>query len=185
MKRLALVFTVAIAVAAFAFPAYAMGGGMSGGMGGSGMMGNSGSGLLDWFQNWRNGSQYDQPPGQARKQMGELDRQHDEDSSYLKYQIQMKEKELDALLDSPKPDLEKVRHLRKGIGELRAEADQEQRNYELEAGKMDPGDRSGNSDGWNSYGSPGRSRSGGTGYGGGGGGMGNGGRMGGYQGPAR
>jgi Spy/CpxP family protein refolding chaperone len=184
MKRLALVFTVVIAAAAFAFPAYAMGGGMgggmSGGMGGSGMMGNSGSGLLDWFQNWRNGSQYNHPPGQERKEIGELDQQHDEDSAYLKYQIQMKEKELDGLLDSPKPDLEKVRQLRKGIRELRAEADQEQRSYELETGKMNPGYRSGNSNGWSSYGSPGRSGSGGTGYGGGGGGMGNGGRMGGY-----
>jgi hypothetical protein len=188
MKRLALVSTVVIAAAAFAFPAYAMGGGMGGGMsgggmGGSGMMGNSGSGLLDWFQNWRNGSEYNHPPGQEREQMGALDQQHDEDSAYLKYQIQMKEKELDALLDSPKPDLEKVRHLRKGIRELRAEANQEQRNYELEAGKMNPGDRSGNSDGRSSYGSPGRSGTGGMGYGGRG--MGNGGPMGGYSLPAR
>jgi hypothetical protein len=171
---------------------------MSGGMGGSGMMGNSGSGLLDWFQNWRNGSQYNHSPGQEGEQMDALDRQHNEDSVYLKYQIQMKEKQLDALLDSPKPDLEKVRHLRKGIGELRAEADQEQRNYELEAGKMNPGDRSGSTDGWSSYGSPGRSGSGGMGYGGGGmgygggtggmgygGGMGNGGRTGGYSLPGR
>jgi hypothetical protein len=87
----------------------------------------------------------------------------------LKYQIQRKEKQLDALLDSPKPDLEKVRHLRKGIGELRAEADQEQRNFELEAGKTNPGYRSGNSnsDRWSSHGSRGRSGSGGMGYGGG------------------
>jgi hypothetical protein len=182
MKRLALVFTVVIAAATFAFPAYAMGsgmgGGMSGGMGGSGMMSNSGSGLLDWFQNWRNGSQYTQPPDQERRQIEELDQQHNEDSAYLKFQIQMKEKELDALLDTPKPDLEKVRHLRRGIRELRAEADQGQRSYELGAGKMNPGYRSGNSDGWSSYGSPGRSGTGGMGYGGGG--MGNGGRMGGY-----
>jgi hypothetical protein len=178
MKRVFLFFAVVVAATALVVPAYAMGGGMSGGMGGSGMMGNSGSGLLDWFQNWRNGSQYTNQTGREGKEMEELDRQHNEDSVYLKYQIRMKEKELDAILDTPKPDLEKVRHLRKGIRELRAEADQEQRNYELEAGKMNPGDRTGNSDGWNSYGSAGRNGSGGMGYGGGG--MGNGGRMGGY-----
>jgi hypothetical protein len=82
--------------------------------------------------------------------MEELVQQHNEDSVYLKYQIQMKEKELDALLKSTDPDIEKVRALHRDIRELRAEADQEQRNYELEAGKMNPGYRSGNRNGWSS-----------------------------------
>jgi hypothetical protein len=56
-----------------------------------------------------------------------------------------------------------VRHLRKGIGELRAEADQEQRKYELETGKMNPAYQPGNNDGRSSYGSPGRSGSRGMG----------------------
>jgi len=180
MKRLALIFTVAIATAAFAIPAYAMGGGMgggmSGGMGGSGMMSNSGSGLLDWFQNWWHGGQYAQPPGGEGEEMQALNRQHNEDSVYLKYQIQMKEKQLDALLESNNPDIEKVRHLRKGIRELRAEADQEQRNYELEANKLNRGYRPDNSGGGTFNVSPGRSENGrmGSGYGGG---MGNSGRM--------
>lgn len=168
MKRFALILTVMTAAAALAVPTYAMGGGMSGDMGGSGMMGNPGSGLLDWFQNWRNGSQYTNPAGQEGKQMQELDRQHNEDAVYLKFQIRMKEKQLDALLDSTDPDIQKARALRKGIRELTVETDQEQRNYELETGKMNPGYRSDYTDGWNSLGSLGRSGSGGMAHGGGG-----------------
>ena len=69
-----------------------------------------------------------------------------------------------------------VRHLRKGISELRAEADQEQQNYEREANKLNRGYRPGNSDGGISNASPGRSENGGMGYGYGGG-MGSSGRM--------
>jgi hypothetical protein len=177
MKRFALLLTIMIAAAALAVPAYAMGGGMSGGMGGSGMMGSIGSGLFDWFQKWRNGSQYTDQAGQDRKDMEALNRQHNEDSAYLQYQIRMKEKQLDALLDSSDPDIQEARALRKGIRELREEAEQEQHNYEVEAGKMNRSYRSGNTDGSNFPGSPGGSGSGGMAYGGGG--MGNGGRMGG------
>lgn len=153
-------------------PAYAMGGGMaggmSGGMGGSGMMDNFGSGLLEWFQKWRNGSGYSNPtPGQDRRQMQELDQRHDEDSVYLKYQIQMKEKQLDALLASKDPDLGKVRTLNKDIRELRAQAEQEQREYELEAGRMNRGYGPENAPGGGSYGPGGRSGSGRMGYRGG------------------
>lgn len=166
MKRLVLLLTIMIAVTALAVPSYAMGGGMTGGMGGSGMMGNIGSGLFDWFKEWRNGSQYTDRVGQDRKDMEELNRQHNEDSAYLKYQIQMKEKQLDALLDSSDPDIQKARVLRKGIREMREEAEQEQHNYEVEAGRMNRGYQSGNTDGWNFPGSFRGSRSGGMGYGG-------------------
>lgn len=177
MKKLTVIAAIFLTLSTFALSAYSMGsgmtGGMSGGMGGSGMMSNFGSGLLDWFQKWRNGSEYARLPGQERKQIEELDQQHYEDSAYLKYQIQMKEKELDALLKSADPDIEKVRAIRKDIHELRSLADQEQRNYELEAGKINLGNRSGSSSaGWGSYGSPGQRGRGDMGYGGGMGGYG-------------
>ena len=181
MRKLAVIVGMFMIFSLFALPADAMGGGMgsgmSGGMGGSGMMDNFGSGLLDWFQKWRNGSAYTNPPGQERNQIQQQDQRHDEDSAYLNYQIRMKEKQLDALLASKDPDLGKVRVLNKDIRELRAEAEQEQRNYELKAGKMNPGYGSGNSDGSSSYGSAGRSGSAGMGYVGS---MGSGGSMGGY-----
>lgn len=166
MRNLTVILGILILSVAFAIPAYAMGGGMGGGgMGGSGITGNWGSGLLDWFQNWRNGSGYSNSPRLGGQQMQELEKRHD-DSAYLKFQIQMKEKELDALLKSNDPDIEKVRTIHKDIRELRAEADQEQRDYELEAGNMNSGYQSNNSDGWSSYGPPGGNDSRGMGYGG-------------------
>jgi hypothetical protein len=151
MKRLTMIFGIMMLAPLFAIPAYAMGGGMGGGTRGDGMTSSWGSGLLDWFQKWRNGGDYTLPPVEEKNQMEELDQQHDEDSAYLKYQIKMKEKQLDALLGSSDPDIQKARTLSKGIRELRDEADQEQRRYEVEAGKMNPGYRSGTGNGWSAY----------------------------------
>jgi Spy/CpxP family protein refolding chaperone len=149
MRNSTVILGILMMAVAFAIPAYAIGGGMDGG---GGMMGDQRSGLLDWFQNWRNGSEYTNSRGEQWKQMEDLDQQHNEDSAYLKYQIQMKEKELDALLNSTDPDIEKVRALHRDIRDLRAEADQEQRNYELEAARINSGYQSGNGDGWSSNG---------------------------------
>jgi Spy/CpxP family protein refolding chaperone len=172
MKKLAFIAAIFLIFWTFTLSAYAMGGGMrggmgggmSGGMGGSGMRNNSVSSLLDWFQKLLNGNAYTNQPDE---QIEQLKQQHYEDSTYLKYQIHMKEKELDALLKSTNPDLEKVRALHRDIRELRAEADQEQRNYERKAGKMNPGYRSGGSDSRDSHGSSGRRGRGNMGHGGG------------------
>ncbi|MFH1122656.1 MAG: hypothetical protein V1758_03240 [Pseudomonadota bacterium] len=156
MKKLAVILGIVLAATAFTFPAYAMGGGMGGG----GMMGNSGSDLMDWFRQGQNRSGYAGPAAEERKQIGAVDRQHQEDTVYLKYQIETKEKELDALLNSTNPDMEKVRALHRDIRDLRAESVQEQRRYEVEAGRMNPRYGSG------SYGRPGDRSNGGMGYGG-------------------
>jgi hypothetical protein len=156
MKGLSLILGIMMLTTVFAVPVYAMGGGMGGGMAGSmggGMTDNFGSGLLDWFQEWRNGDRYTNQRPQEGQQTDELDQQHYEDSTYLKYQIEMKEKELDALLNSKDPDIEKARTLNRDIRALRAEADREERNYELQAGRMNPGYQSGGRNGWASYGS--------------------------------
>ena len=132
------------------------------------MTGNFGSGILDWFQRGRNGSGYNNPSGQQGQDMVPLEQQHNEDSAYLKYQIRMKEKQLDALLNSNNPDLDKVRGLRRDIQELRAEADKEQRSYESQAGRMNPGVYGpGDLSGPDPYGSVRRQGSSGLGYGGG------------------
>ena len=138
------------------------------------MTGNFGSRLFEWFQEWQNGSGHNYPRGEQEKNMERLDQQHYEDSAYLKYQIQMKEKELDSRLESTDPALEKVRAVRRDIRELRAVADQEHRNFEIEAGELNRMHRSDNGDGWSSYGSAGRTEGGGMGRGGGMGGYGHG-----------
>jgi hypothetical protein len=174
MNKLAIIAAIFLTVSTFSLSVYAMGGGMGGGMGGemsggrkgNGMGSNFGSDLLDWLQKWRNGSEYGHSPSQERKQMEELEQQHYEDSAYLKYQIQMKEKGLDAFLKSKDPDIEKIRAIRRDVRELRSLAEQEQRNYELEVGKMNPGYRSSNGDGQDSYESPSRPRKGAMVFGG-------------------
>jgi hypothetical protein len=168
MKRLTMNFGIMMLATLFAIPVYAMGGGMGGGMaggsGGGGMMSSWGSGLLDWFQKWRNGGDYTLPPAEEKNRMEGLDQQHDEDSAYLKYQLKMKERQLDALLASSDPDIQKARALSRGIRELRDEADQEQRRYEAEASKMNPGYRWGNGSDRSSYGLTGGSGNRGIGY---------------------
>ena len=137
------------------------GGGMGGGgMGGGGMMGNWGSGLMDWFRNGQNRDEYAGPAAEERQQIGAFDRQHQEDTAYLNFQIETKEKEMDALLNSTNPDMKKVKALHKDISDLKAESAQEQRRYELQTGRMNPGDGSG------SYGRLGDRSNGGMGYGG-------------------
>jgi len=71
-----------------------------------------------------------------------MNKQNYEDSAYLEAQIQMKEQALDALLNSPKPDVEKLRAVNEDIRELRSLAEQEQRNYNLEMNKTTQGYRS-------------------------------------------
>ena len=169
MNKLAVILGIMVLSIGFAIPAYAMGGGMGGGGGGGmggGMMDNFGSGLLDWFQKWRTGSDYTHPPIDQRNEMEELEQRHSEDSAYLKYQITMKQKQLDAILNSSDPDIEKARAVNRDIRKLRAEADQEQRTYEFEADKMSQGYRSGNGSRWNPYGPSVGSGSRGMGYGG-------------------
>ena len=165
MKKFALILGITMAATAFTLPAYAMGGGMGGG----GMMGNRGSGLMDWFQKGQDRGEYTR--GQDQRGMTEMDRQHQEDSAYLNYQIQMKEKEMGALLESNGPDMEKVRGLHRDIRDLRQEAAQEQHRYQFQGGTMNPGYRPGDEDDRGAYGPP---RSGGNR------GMGYGGHMGGY-----
>ena len=159
MKKTLFVLAVTAAVAVGSYVVYAaqMGGGM---------MNNFGSGLSDWFQKGRTGSEYPNPGVEERRRFEQLEQQHQEDSAYLKFQIEMKEKEMDALLKSTDPDIEKVRALNRDIRELRAAADQEKRDYELQTGGVNSGYRSGNWNDRSSYGSGGGSYGRGMGYGG-------------------
>ncbi len=168
MKTLAIIVALFMTFSTFALSAHAMGGmggGMPGGMGGSGITGAFGSAIFKLLQKWQHGNQDITPPGLDGKNMEDLTRQHDEDSAYLKYQIRMRERDLDAVLNSADPDIEAIRALRKDIRELRATADQEQRNYERHAGRMNPGYGPGRNDGGNSYAPAGGRGSGGMGYG--------------------
>jgi hypothetical protein len=150
MKISAIIFGIILISATTIIPAQAggMGGGIGGGMGGGmggGTMGNLGNALMNWFQKWQNERRDTASHNDQSKQIEELNKKHYEDSLNLKYQIQMKEKELESLLKSTNPDIEKLRAVNREIHELRSLAEQEQRNYELEMDRMTHGYRSGSS----------------------------------------
>jgi hypothetical protein len=79
-KILSVIFGLILLFAAITIPAQA--GSMGGGMG-DGMTGNWGDGMLNWLQGWQNGRGDTPSPNKQSEQMGELNKQHYEDSVYL------------------------------------------------------------------------------------------------------
>jgi Spy/CpxP family protein refolding chaperone len=144
MRNLALVLGMLMMVATFSVPPYAMGGGMGGG----GMMSGGGYGMMG-----QGSGNYGNRPDQRGQQMQELNQRFYEQSANVKAQIQTREQEMDALLNSSNPDMGKVKTLHTEITALRAKLAEEQRDYDLEAARINSGYGSGNGNGWGSYGS--------------------------------
>jgi zinc resistance-associated protein len=95
---------------------------------------------------WGRGPGYDGYHGRGyanvtteqRSRLDELDRKFTSETANLRNEIRGKSVELDALLNSPNPDIGKARALQKKINDLRAELDQKATNYEIEARKVAP-----------------------------------------------
>ncbi len=145
MKKLAVVLGTVMMTVAFALPVYAMGGGMGGG----GMMGNSGSGLWNGFQQWQNPGRYGYPPAETGRRSGVQGQRYYGKSRDLRNQIQSKENELDGLLNAANPDVNKIRNLHTEIRNLREKLAEEQQNSDVRTGNMGPGGGMGNYDWWN------------------------------------
>ena len=60
------------------------------------------------------------------------------ETSDLRNKIWTKSAELDTILNSTNPDIEKARAIQKEINDLRAKLDEKGINYELEAHKINP-----------------------------------------------
>lgn len=137
MKRLGTVLGITLLVAALAVPVLAWGPGWGRG---HHMMG-------DWDRGPGYSGQYDRGYGnlteeQASK-LDQLDRKFYSETADLGDKIWSKSAELDTLLSSADPDLEKARALQKEINDLRAKMDEKRLNYELEARKVNPDTQSG------------------------------------------
>jgi Spy/CpxP family protein refolding chaperone len=173
MKRQTiLVVIVLMAVVPFASPSFAMGNGMGGhGMGRQDMMGSWGSALMDWWQKWQNRGEYTAPTDEQRSRMNAPERDYYKNSAALESAIEKKSKELDTVLNSPDPDIQRVRTLHNEIRDLRETLAKKQLDFERQAQQIDPQAEHGSNYNWQSY-SPG-----GMGYSHG---MGPGGRMDGY-----
>lgn len=154
MKRLGTVLGITLLIAALAVPVFARGPGWGRG---HHMMGY-------WDRGSGYSGQYDRGYGnlteeQASK-LDQLDRKFYNETADLRDKIWSKSAELDNLLSSSDPDLDKARALQKEINDLRAKLDEKRLNYELEARKVKPDSQFGRGYGHHMWG-----RGSGMGYG--------------------
>ena len=129
MKKFVAIIGILFLLCVSTIPVYAMGHGMGGG----GMMGNWGSGLMDWLQRFQNWGDNSGPMDQERRQMEAFNRKYEEETAILKGQIQRKERELETLLNATDPDIEKIKTLHKEIRGLREKLAEKERTYHLRA----------------------------------------------------
>jgi zinc resistance-associated protein len=133
MKKLTSLLGILVLVGAVAVPVFAWGPGW-----GHHMMGYWGGGP-EYRSDYRNLTP------EQRSRLEDLDERFYSETTTLRDEIWRKSAEIDTLTNSPNPDLERARTLHKEISELRAKLDEAQLNYEMEARKILPEDRSGGS----------------------------------------
>ena len=105
---------------------------------------------------WDSGGYYERGYGniteEQRSKLAELDRKLYDETATLRDEIWTKSNELNALLNSPNPDLEKAKALQKEIGDLRTTLDEKRLDYEIEVRKISPEARFGRGYGRGYYG---------------------------------
>ena len=140
MKRLMTILAVLVLVGAVAVP------------------------VMAWYPGWGRGHHmmgyWGNGPGSGRVYYGNLaieqknklealDRKYYEDTRTLRDKVWAKSRELDIVLNSSNPDLEKAKALENEIGELRVKLDEKALAYELEVRKIVPDRDAGyGNDGW-------------------------------------
>ena len=134
MKRLTTIIGILVLVGAVAVPVMAWGPGWGWG---HHMMGTWGSGSEYGRGNYGNLT------SEQKSKLDSLDRKFYDESKDLRDQIWTKSRELDSVLNSSDPDLDKVKALQKEINDLRAKLDEKSIDYELEARKVNPDTRFG------------------------------------------
>jgi zinc resistance-associated protein len=134
MKRITTIIGIIILAGAVAVPVMAWGPGWGRG---HHTMGTWGSG-----PEYGRGD-YGNLTSEQKSSLDSLDRKFYEETRELRDQIWTKSRELDSVLDSSNPDLDKAKGLQKEISDLRAKLDEKTVTYELEARKIVPDQRLG------------------------------------------
>lgn len=156
MKRLLTAAGIVALVAALAIPALAQGPGWGRGR----MMQGYGPG---YGQQGAYGG-WDKLTDEQRDQVSKLQQKFYDDTAQLRSQIVAKRSELNILMSTSNPDVQKARALQKDLSDLQAKMAQERLNFQLEIGKIDPDARLGLGYGRGMWG-PGRGMGGYGGYG--------------------
>jgi zinc resistance-associated protein len=133
MKRLTMILGIVVLVGAVAVPVFAWGPGWGWGHHMRGYWGG-GPGYAGTYRSLTS---------EQRNQLDALNQKFYGEAADLRYQIWAKSSELDSILSSTSPDLEKAKALQKEISDLRAKLDEKELGYELEARKIVPQDQSG------------------------------------------
>ena len=142
MKRIVITLAIGLLITALAIPVFARGRGWGRG----GHMGGFWGGGPGSCGQYDRGYGYQGPEERSgQDQRGEASYN---DTAEIQNQIRAKSAELDTLLNSPDPDLEKARSIQKEINELQTKLDEKRLNYELEERKRNPEARSGGGYGW-------------------------------------
>lgn len=137
MKTILIILSIVLVVGFLAYPAFSDGHGWGWGhhMRGS------------WDRDHRYGHMHGWGYGNLsdakRGKLEELDRKYYQETEGIRNQIVNKSDELDELLDSQNPDMERARDLQREISDLKADLDQKELNYDLEARKIVPEQRLG------------------------------------------
>ena len=155
MKRLAMIVGVVLLAGAVAAPVFAWGPGWGWG---HHMMGYWG-GNPGYYGGYGNLSP------EQRDQLNALDQKFYDETADLRNQMWTKSSELNAILSSANPDLEKAKTLQKEINDLRSKLDEKRLNYELEARKIAPQEQQGQAYAGGGYGYHMRGYGPGMGYG--------------------
>ena len=139
MKKVTMIIGILILAGLVAVPVMAWGPQMGWG---NHMMGYWGSG-----PGYGRGDYGDLTADQKRK-LEDLDRRFFDETKDLRDQNRAKSVELDAILNSTSPDLEKAKAIQSEISDLRAGIDEKTLTYELEARKILPDQRFAGNEGW-------------------------------------
>jgi len=139
MKDFVMVLGLITVIALSGHPVFAMGHGMGGhGGGGSGMMGNWGETIENWWQEWQYRRGYQNPTGEQRRHREELEQKYYRETGELRKAIEMKSADLESILNSPNPDMERARTVHNEIKGLRAKLEERRLEYERDMQRFDP-----------------------------------------------
>ena len=92
---------------------------------------------------WYGSNYYSNMTSEQRSKLDILDREYYDETKELRDQVWAKSEELDSVLESTDPDLDKAKALQKEIRELRTKLDEKTLTYELESRKIVPDRQSG------------------------------------------
>ena len=87
---------------------------------------------------WNRGDGYGNLTDEQRNELSQLDRKYSDQTKDLRNELWTKESELETILNSSNPDIDKAKGVQKEISDLRAKLDEKRIEYETEVRKLVP-----------------------------------------------